>query len=230
LLQEQSQKLTKMKFTTIACALLFTCMACNDTKHKETKDQSIEVMDSTVQYYYIDENEPVEKKTVEIQERVYNEESEIGCYSPYDFPLEVDAIKTLLGSKEIKVEYFEDQYGGHLYTEGPPEDNPGEDNAGEEARVIRITYKDTKIEFPEFPERWDWYWYISYITTPKLSVLGGVKVGMAKQEFLKITDVDNPGALAATKIVFTCERNHEMGFFFRKDTLCRINIDYRIDY
>jgi len=189
-----------MKVTIISGILIFAVMACKDPKKEQTKNQHIDTIDSIEQ---IDIDKKV-SKAIQNTEKRYVSDSEVDMYDPYDFALEVDTIKAILGKDiAIEIDYFEGDY------------------SGDRDAFIKITWKDTEIKFYEDKQGL----HFSNITTPKLSVLGGIRIGIPKQEFLKAMQIEDPDAVLASTVVFTDDYG-AMEFFFENDILSLIKIYY----
>ena len=189
-----------MRATISAHILLILCLACKNPKSGEIKSKSPEQTDSTEQHE-VGANIP---KAVQTSGKSYVIASEVPIYDPYDFALEIDAIKALLGKEiRIDIDYFKDEY------------------SGERDALIKVTYEDTEIKFYQLQEGK----HYANITTPKLSVLNGIKIGMPKQEFLTAMQIDGPKASAANTFVYTDDYG-TMDFFFEDGALSLIKIYY----
>lgn len=142
------------------------------------------------------------KDKEKIQEEEYTEIDDEGhIYNPYDFPLEVEPIKALLGHNiVIDTQFFQDEY----FPEG--------------FSFIKITHDDTQIAFYDVLQGK----HRAHITTPKLSVMGGIKIGTPKQEFIKAMRFRDANAVKFN--IFNLMDDYgAMTFSFRKDTLYLID-------
>jgi|GEM_PF-3509924 len=189
-----------MKATIISGILIFAVMACKDPKKEQTKNQDIATIDS-IEQIDVDKKE---SKIIQSKAKRYVVDSEVDIYDPYDFALQIDTLKAILGKEmTIEIDYSE-----------------GESKEDREA-FVKITCKDTEIKFYENREGL----HFSNITTPKLSVLDGIKIGTPKQAFLEAMKIEDPQALLASIIVFTDDYG-AMEFFFENDILSLMKIYY----
>lgn len=189
-----------MKATIISGILIFAVMACKDPKKEQTKNQDIATIDS-IEQIDVDKKE---SKITQSKAKRYVVDSEVDIYDPYDFALQIDTLKAILG-KEMTIEID--------YSEG--------ESMEDRDAFVKITCKDTEIKFYENREGL----HFSNITTPKLSVLDGIKIGTSKQAFLEAMKIGDPQALLASIIVFTDDYG-AMEFFFENDILSLMKIYY----
>ena len=176
------------------------CVLKNTPKNEqstETEDViSQEISDDTADVSA--QKRIAENKTSEQESKVeYTTDDKDGfLYNPYDFPLEIEAIKALLGNEiEIKEEYFE----GDEYSEGYTQ--------------ITIIQGDTRISFYDYEGKHE-----AKITTPKLPLHNGIKIGLDRQDFINAMKFTDEKAKNAN--IFTLVDDYgAMTFSFRKDTL-----------
>lgn len=190
-----------MKATVLMTILLLAFPSCHNPQ-KDSKTRTEEKEAATAQSSQIPIPEFQVKDTIQDQEEEYTEMDDEGrIYNPYDFPLEVESIKALLGHDiAIVTQYFEDDYFPEGYT------------------FIKITYKDTEMAFYDVLQGK----HRAHITTPKLSVLGGIRIGTPKEEFLKAMHFRD--AKAEKFNIFNLKDEYgAMMFSFRKDTLFLID-------
>lgn len=190
-----------MKTTVLIVILLLAFPSCHNPKN-DSKAKTEEKKAPTAQSSQIPIPASQVKDTGLDQEEEYTETDDEGrIYNPYDFPLEVESIKALLGHNiTIDSKYFEDEYFPEGYT------------------FTKITQKDTQIAFYDVLQGK----HRAHITTPKLSVLGGIKIGTPKEEFLKAMHFRDAKA-EKFNIFNLMDEYGAMTFSFRKDTLFLIN-------
>nr|WP_321415413.1 hypothetical protein [uncultured Allomuricauda sp.] len=185
-----------MRPKTIIYTLLFVCLACKDPKEGATKNHLSKKIDSTEQHYG--------EKAAATPEQTYEIASEIDLYDPYDFTLQMDSIKVLLGNETtIDIDYIEDEF------------------SRDSDALITMRHKETEINFYQFQEGK----HSANITTPKLSVLKGIRVGIPREVFLTVMQIDGQEAAVATKFIYT-DIYGAMEFFFENNTLSLIKVYY----
>ncbi|SFB69517.1 hypothetical protein SAMN04487891_101480 [Flagellimonas taeanensis] len=190
-----------MKTTVLIIILLLAFSSCHSPqKGSNTQTEDKKAITAQLSQTTVPENSG--QDTVSSQEEEYTETDDEGrIYNPYDFPLEVESIKALLGHDiVIDTKYFEDEYYPEGYT------------------FTKITHKDTQIAFYDVLQGK----HRAHITTPKLSVLGGIKIGAPKQEFLKAMHFRDANA-EKFNIFNLMDEYGAMTFSFRKDTLFLID-------
>ncbi|KAB5488893.1 MULTISPECIES: hypothetical protein [Flagellimonas] len=190
-----------MKTNVLIIILLLAFPSCHSPKNgsKKSAEEKRATMAQSSQIT-IPKNQA--KDTKQGQEEEYTETDDEGrIYNPYDFPLEVESIKALLGHNIIiDTKYFEDEYFPEGYT------------------YTKITHKDTQIAFYDvLPGK-----HRAHITTPKLSVLGGIKIGTPKEEFIKTMHFRDDKVEKFNTFNLMDEYG-TMTFSFRKDTLFLID-------
>ncbi len=141
--------------------------------------------------------DPILKEKTHIQNDVYEIEDMDGLiYDPYDFPLEEEVIKALLGGTAvIKKQYFAEREYANAYT------------------YIKITQGENEISFYDYRGKHE-----AKIFTPKLPLLNGIGIGMHKTDFLGSLEIDDENAKTA-KTFSLWDEYGEFSFYFRKDTL-----------
>lgn len=180
-----------------------------EQKDSSLKNNPKEDMDSHDSRYLIDtghssvEGEKIKSNLTENEQKeeyiVYDKEGFI--YNPYDFPLEANVIEALLGNNvEINEKYV--QSGefdeGYVFTQ--------------------ITYGDTKLSFYDYEGK-----HRAKITTPKLPLKNGIRIGMSKQNFIKAMKFDGDKAQQANLFTLEDEGYGTMSFYFSKDILYLID-------
>lgn len=180
--------------------LFFFCLACKNPKSGPAENQHRDTITSTEQLN-VDDKSPT---AIKQEKKRYVVESKVDIYDPYDFALQIDTLKSILG-KEMTIEID--------YSEG--------ESMEDRSAFVKITCKDTEIKFYENREGI----HFSNITTPKLSVLNGVKIGTPKQAFLNNMNIKDPNVLSASIVVFTDDYG-AMEFYFDKDILTLMKIYY----
>ena len=84
-------------------------------------------------------------------------------YHPYDFELDVDEIKKILGEEvQVKIEKLEEDKYDDAYT------------------FYTINYKDSELSFYDYEGK-----HSATITTPLLPMINGIRIGMTHKNFLK---------------------------------------------
>jgi hypothetical protein len=122
---------------------------------------------------------------------------------PYDFSLDVSTIKELLGEQaEFKEENFE---GGEDY---------------EPYSYYTVTYNESKISFYSYPGK-----HFSTINTPLLPLKNGIKIGMAKRDFLSAMNFTGD-SISHVTLFRLFDDYGSMEFRFRADTLNVISAYY----
>lgn len=190
-----------MKTTVLITILLFAFPSCHSPK-KGSKKNTEENKAVTAHFSQMSTADKQEGNPGSTQEVEYIETDDEGrIYDPYDFPLEAESIKALLGHNiSIDTQYFVDEYFPEGYS------------------FVKITHKDTQIAFYDvLPGK-----HRAHITTPKLSVLDGIKIGTPKQEFIKAMGFRN-GNPEKFNIFHLMDEYGAMTFSFRKDTLFLID-------
>ncbi|MGW9684538.1 hypothetical protein [Flagellimonas sp. 2504JD1-5] len=117
-------------------------------------------------------------------------------YHPYNFELDVDELKKLLGDEvEVKKkEVAEDDYSD-AYT------------------FYTINYQETKLTFYDYEGK-----HSATITTPLLPMINGIRIGMDHKDFLKAIKLEKKEAPKAnTYSIF--DEYGSIDFSFRADTL-----------
>lgn len=159
-----------VRYTLVLFILFISCMPNKNSQNQEktTSNDTVVHKVKTISNN-IEEpkttTDPTNTGTEEQSDLEYSIEDKGWLYNPFDFPLEAETIKFLLGEEvEIKEEYVDDENGAYTYT--------------------TVTYQDTKISFYGFGG------YETQITTPKLSVLDGIKIGMKKTDFIEAMKFD----------------------------------------
>lgn len=189
-----------MKTTVLITMLLLAFPSCHSPKNGSTKNTE-EKKAITAQFFQMPTADKQGGGSGSNQEEYTETDDEGRIYDPYDFPLEVESIKALLGhNMTIDTQYFEDEYFPEGYS------------------FIKITHNDTQIAFYDVllgKHR-------AHITTPKLSVLGGIKIGTPKQEFIKAMHF-RKGNPEKFNIFHLRDEYGAMTFSFRKDTLFLID-------
>ncbi|MEW2920613.1 hypothetical protein AB1A65_04035 [Muricauda sp. ANG21] len=189
-----------LRYTLILTMLV---LSCNPKKSSKSQEETNKADSSLIVGEEIKENSNAINSGTEEQDIAeYSVDDEKGLlYNPYDFSLELEPIKTLLGvGVEVNEEYVDDEQGPYLYT--------------------TITYKDTEISFYDFGG------HEVKITTPKLTVCEGIKIGMKKADFVKSMKID-PKKMEAASIFSLVDTYGYMGFHFRSDTLYLISGYYK---
>lgn len=183
--------------TAIFISILFLAFpSCHNSKKQTNESQ-----EATAQVSRPEDPQEALKPEGGQEEEYTITDDEGRIYSPYDFPLEMEPLKALLGQNiAIHTQHFEDEYFPEGYT------------------FIKITYKDTELAFYDMMEGK----HRAHITTPKLSVLGGIKIGTPKKEFIKAMRFDDDNAIGFN--IFNLRDDYgAMTFSFRKDTLYLID-------
>ncbi len=194
-----------VRYTLVLFILFMSCMPKKNSQNQEKTTSN----DTVVHKAKTISNNIEEPKTItetntgteEQPDLEYSIEDKGWLYDPFDFPLEIEAIKSLLGEEvEIKEEYVDDEHGAYTYT--------------------TVTYQDTEISFYDFGG------YETKITTPKLSVMDGIKIGMKKTDFIEAMKFD-PKKTATANIFSLTDIYGNMEFRFQSDTLYRISGYYQ---
>lgn len=124
------------------------------------------------------------------------EDTEGRLYDACDFPLDVDSIKTILGDN---LEVITQNLGG--------------DRGSDSFTRTTINYQNTEIAYNDKIG----FRYDVYITTDKLSVFNGVKIGMDKMNFINTLKFFKHKK-AENVYIFTVKDNHgSMTFSFQAD-------------
>ncbi|WP_318343114.1 hypothetical protein [Flagellimonas baculiformis] len=189
-----------MKTIVLITMLLLAFPSCHSPKNGSKKNTE-EKKAMTVQFSQMSTADKQGGGLGSNQEEYTETDDEGRIYDPYDFPLEVESIKALLGhNMAIDTQYFADEYFPEGYS------------------FIKITHDDTQIAFYDvLPGK-----HRAHITTPKLSVLGGIKIGTPKQEFIKAMRF-RKGNPEKFNIFHLRDEYGAMTFSFRKDTLFLID-------
>ena len=190
--------------------LIIFCSSCV-SRNPEKKEKAIPKDDSVTQNFFVDGmSSSAEERSLEggttAQEKPleYTTDDKNGfLYNPYDFELDAEVIKDLLGNDiEIKTEYFEgDVYGGDYI-------------------LTTIVQGDTRIRFYDYEGKHE-----AKITTAKLPLLNGIKIGMDRKDFIKVMNFNDNKAKNAT-IFNMVDDFGAMTFSFRSDTLYLIQGHY----
>lgn len=188
-----------MKNAIFISILFLTLPSCHNSKKQTSESKEATAQFSPTPIPESQSGDEGSRKSQEEEYTITDDEGRI--YSPYDFPLEIQPLKALLGQDiAVDTQYFEDEYFPEGYT------------------FIKITYKDTELAFYDMMEGK----HRAHITTPKLSVLGGIKIGTPKKEFIKAMRFDDDNAIRFN--IFNLVDDYgAMTFSFRKDTLYLID-------
>ena len=173
--------------------LFMTSLSCRNRGNTQKANETGEVVQMDTTQTEKPKRTITEENNIQAGESV-SFESQGELYNPYDFLLEVKAIKALLSSGvEVKQQDVDDEYGPYTYTV--------------------IHYQDTELSFYDYEGS-----HKAKITTPKLSVLNGIKVGMKKEDFMKAMKYDAEKVGKATIFNLTDDYGN-FEFLFRADTL-----------
>ena len=182
--------------------LLVAVLLTNCVSKTETKKETVVVQQKTQKLIGETENQAISnQKNEESQKKTFEVEDKNGfIYYPYDFPLDEGVIKALLDNNvEIKKEFVAKSEYADAYT------------------FITITRGDTELSFYDYEGK-----HQARITTAKLPLQNGIKIGMHKTDFLTEMKFTEESAKAVSTYSLWNEYG-EFSFYFRKDTLYLIN-------
>lgn len=191
----------------ISIILIVVVISCSSQENKTqaVEDSTVSAIDSITAPPVIVATTPPEQTSIVLDGGLTVKDGDTIMYvsnqwafisDPYDFSLDPDVIKELLGeeaqSKEEQYEAGEDYEAFSYYT---------------------VTYKDTELSFYSYPGK-----HFSSITTPLLQLKNGIRIGMTKQDFLKAMNFTGDSVRYATLFNLSDDYGY-MEFRFRADTL-----------
>ncbi|WP_420320890.1 hypothetical protein [Flagellimonas sp.] len=191
-----------MRLYFLSVLLLFGCLSQNSqTDKKKIQKEEVNTENSDTTTLKIDEPEDyagLREATGDSIEILYMAAHAYYdfLYHPYDFDLDVDEIKKLLGDEvEVKKKEVEEDEYSDAYT------------------FYTINYQETKLTFYDYEGK-----HSATITTPLLPMINGIRIGMSHKDFLKAVKLEGKEAQkASTYSIF--DDYGAMDFSFRADTL-----------